>query len=125
MRIIAGIIFGCLTLTTTAAMAETTGNLYEQCLNFPRKQYLYKYCLGYMAGVHDIINIKREILKCGPTDLPSLSNATLTEKFVSWARKNPSEWERPAFDGMIKMIDENYPCPNPDYDYSRENPVNE
>ncbi len=104
------------------ASAETTGVLFRQCMDFPRKKNEFYYCLGYMAGVHDIMNIKRDNLQCGPTELPNVSNNELVEQFLDWARQNPERWDEPAYLGMIATIDTFYPCPREGYDYKLEDP---
>ena len=105
-----------------SAMAETTGTLFRECMDFPRKQLEFKYCLGYMAGVHDIMNIKRDNLGCGKTNLPSVENSTLVQQFIAWAKKHPDRWDEPGYMGIIATIDANYPCPNEGYDYELEDP---
>ena len=104
------------------SLADTTGILYKQCLDLPRKKHAYYYCVGYMAGVHDIIQIKRQNLDCGETKLAQISNETLIAQFMEWARQHSERWDEPAYKGMVSMIDVYYPCPNEGYDYELEDP---
>ena len=98
-------------LYSFSAQADTTKRLFEYCLDLPRKSIEHAYCDGYIAGVRDIVIVKRQALGCSTDALSATSAEQLTEDFLIWARQHTERWNEPAYESMLSMLERQFPCP--------------
>ena len=103
------------------ALAVATPNdydiqtLYRWCKS-PEGTPNWNLCVGYIAGVADVLTFLAVQKKLHPEDNNPIqlcgapSYGALMQAFVNWAEKNPRDWSNNRITGVLRSIAENWPC---------------
>jgi hypothetical protein len=91
-------------------------NLYDACRQSGRSGQ-WTLCTSYVAGVGQMmamegrLNQKHLIDDNAPYAICGQpTNAAMVQAFKNWAEKNPREWTQPLLVGVVKALNENWPC---------------
>ncbi len=97
--------------------AETVASMYRLCSadeTTTAGKYAVGFCYGWIEGVgqfyEELLIDKRFNLKATVCTDPDLTREEVRETFVNWADANPDSGSRPALDGIVRAMKENYPC---------------
>ncbi len=101
------------------AVPRTTGDLVALCStpqNDPMHAPAVSFCHGFALGA---VTVQIEYqqasrmpkLFCLPDSPPTVQQGIAA--FVVWANASPARLAEPAADGLIRYLDETYPCPEP------------
>ena len=115
----------CLAATSSTARAavdvnsvpRTTGDLVALCSTQeadPMHAAAASFCHGFALGAVTV-EIERDrasrapALFCLPETPPTVQQGIAS--FVAWANASPARLAEPAADGLMRYLDETYPCP--------------
>lgn len=76
------------------------------------------YCLGMVAGAHEVLRLNCNSVEYESNPTPSLRSGPIptigagAQAFVNWARDHPQNWSTPQVWGMTMALTEAFPCPH-------------
>jgi hypothetical protein len=116
--------FSALLLSQTAraddGTALTVDGLSRSCLSPQVGEQTF--CAGYVTGMADLAMLNALVAKqnhssyelsafCNQPTTASVSHAALIQAFRNWHDKHPEMWTQPAIVGVIKGLQDAWPCP--------------
>jgi hypothetical protein len=94
---------------------EDVQRLYEMC-NGPRSGPEASFCLGYVAGVHDLMAMngnsfdKVTRTEFGMCDHGKATYGAAVQAFKNWAEKHPKNWADDMLSGVVIALGATWPC---------------
>ncbi len=101
------------------SVPRTTGDLVALCSTQeadPMHAAAASFCHGFALGAV-AVEIERDrasrapALFCVPEPPPTVQQGIAA--FVTWANASPARLAEPSTDGLLRYLDETYPCPEP------------
>src|SRR5690349_21866760 len=107
-----GLVIAMVLSWTTSALAQdsitasiSANTFYDRCSTFPVDSTRQLYCLGYVAGTSDALNLVRAV--CTPENIHTSQTMDI---IVNYLRVHPERWDMPATLMAGAALREAFPC---------------
>jgi hypothetical protein len=113
----------CIALLTDMPIATAEENLNVQTLlrdcKQPEDSGYGIFCLGFISGIGGTMQAVGEaerrvnapsFRQLGICSTGKISNGAMVQAFINWAEKNPQQWQKEQWAGVVVALRETWPC---------------